>query len=185
MTPPAVVPGDANLDAGRLAAAMLRFQEPLAHLMSVSTPQGIPIIGVDAYVFLPSSRRVLRPDVDAYLAALPGAAFIATTTTRGMLALVLLEELSGERRVSLQKELDNQYTGLLELAPGPDTDRVLLEFDEETNLFSMAGVRRWAQRFGLTVGWSIEPCPEPDRAEWRLNLLGGDGRRRSKGFGRA
>jgi hypothetical protein len=180
---PNAAAGDANLEAGRLAAAMLRFQEPLAHLMSASTPHGMPIIGVDAYAFLPSSRRVLRQDVAAWLAALPSAAFIATTTTRGILALVLLDELSGERRASLQKELDNQHTGLLELAEGPDTDRVLLEFDEETSLYSLPGVRRWAERFCLTVGWSIEPCPEPDRAEWRLNLLGGDGRRRSKGFG--
>lgn len=185
MTSQSVSPGDANLDAGRLAAAMLRFQEPLAHLMSASARPGTPIVGVDAYVFLPSSRRVQRADVPAYLAGLQGAAFIATTTTRGMLALVLLDELGAERRASLQKELDNQYAGVVDLARGRDTDRVLLEFDEEASLFSLAGVRRWAQRFVITVGWSIEPCPEPERAEWRVNLLGGDGRRRSKGFGRS
>jgi len=183
VTDHALAPDDENMGAARLAAAMLRFQEPLAHPMSASTPEGTPIIGIDAYVFMPSSRRVLRRDVVAYLAGLPGAAFIAATTTRGMFTLLLLHELSGERRTSLQKELDNQHAGLLALAPGPGTDRVLLEFDDETHLFSMAAVRRWAERFGLTTGWNIEPCPEPGRAEWRLNLIGGDGRRYSKGLG--
>ena len=184
MTASALTPDNENLEAARLAAALLRFQEPLAHPMSASTPEGHPVIGVDAYVFMPSSRRILRSDVPTYLAGLASAAFIAATTTRGMFTLLLLHELSGERRTSMQKELDNQHAGLLGLAPGPDTDRVLLEFDEESHLFSMAAVRLWAQRFALTVGWNIEPCPEPDRAEWRLYLIGGDGHRYSREVGR-
>ena len=125
-------------EAAALAAAILRFQEPLAHLSSTSTPAGMPVVGVDAYVFMPSDRRVPRAGIEDYLAA----------------------------------------------APGADADRVLLEFDAETHLFSLAGVRRWSERYLLTAGWNIQPCPEPARAEWRLNLFGGDGRRYSRGAGK-
>ena len=126
-------------EAAALAAAILRFQEPLAHLSSTSTPAGMPVVGVDAYVFMPSDRRVPRAGIEDYLAA----------------------------------------------APGADADRVLLEFDAETHLFSLAGVRRWSERYLLTAGWNIQPCPEPARAEWRLNLFGGDGRRYSRGAGKS
>lgn len=181
MAAPPLARDDERLGPAQVAAAMLRFQEPLAHQMSVATPDGVPILGIDAYVFLPSSRRVLRGDVAAYLAGLPGAALIAATTMRGMFVLQLLDELSGDRRTSMQKHLANQHAGLLEAAPGLETDRVVLEFDEETQLFSMAAVRQWAQRFGLlTVGWNIEPCEHRTLAEWRLNLIGGDGHRYSK-----
>ena len=172
-------------EAAALAAAILRFQEPLAHLPSTSTPAGMPVVGVDAYVFLPSVRRVPRAGIEDYLAALPGPALLAATTARGVVALVLLDELAGERRASLEHEIENQRDGLLAAAPGADADRVLLEFDAETHLFSLAGVRRWSERYLLTAGWNIQPCPEPARAEWRLNLFGGDGRRYSRGAGKS
>ncbi len=184
MTAAVFAEDDANAEAANLTAAILRFQEPLAHLRSAHTPDGLPVIGIDAYVFHPSPRRVLRGEVATYLAGLPSPAFIAATTLRGVFTLILLNELSGDRRTSMQKELANQQAGLLEVAPGPDTDRVLLEFDDETHVFSMAAVRRWTQRYGLTVGWNIGPWLEADRAEWRLNLFGGDGHRFSKGIGR-
>ena len=56
--PPSTAMDDENAQAATLAAAVLRFQEPLAHLPSTSTPAGMPVVGVDAYVFLPSVRRV-------------------------------------------------------------------------------------------------------------------------------
>jgi hypothetical protein len=179
----APAPEDLVLEAAEIAAAMLRFQEPLAHLMSTSTPEGQPVVGVDSYAFYPSPRRVMRDQVATHLAALPSPAFLAPTTARGMVTVILLEELTGERRAVLQRELDNQITGVSELAPGSDTDRVLLEFDDESHLFSLAAVRLWARRYGILVGWNIGPCNEPARAEWRMNLIGGDGKRYSKGLG--
>jgi hypothetical protein len=92
---------------------------------------------------------------------------------RGVYSVLLLDELAGDRRASMQRELDNQREGLALLATGPGTDRVLLEFDAEVHLFPLAAVRRWAERYLLTVGWNIQLCPEPARAEWRLNLFGG------------
>ncbi len=164
MVPPAVTTDDENFQAATLAAAILRFQEPLAHLSTAFTPAGVPVIGVDAYRFPPSPGSVLRDDVPAFLAGLPSPAAIAATTMRGVYTLVLLDELSGARRTRMQHELDNQHTGLVEAAPGPDTHRVLLEFDAEVHWFPLAALRRWTERYGLTVGWNIEPCPEPARA---------------------
>ncbi len=118
----------------------------------------------------------------AYLAALPCPAMLAPTTVRGVVCLVLFEELNGERRAVMQHELDNQCAVLAEYVPGSDGDRVLLEFDEESHLFSLGAVRLWAQRFGVLVGWNVGRCSEPTRAEWQINLLGGDGHRHSNRF---
>lgn len=82
----------------------------------------------------------------------------------------------------MQHELDNQSAAMRHYAAAADTDRVLLEFDEETHLFPLSAVRLWAQRYGVLVGWNMSRCNEPTRAEWRFNLLGGDGHRHSKGF---
>lgn len=172
---------DRSLEAAGIAAAMLRFQEPLAHLMSAHTPEGMPKVGVDSYTFVPGPQTVMRSQVAAYLAGLPSPAVLAPTTARGIIALILLHELAGERRTAMQHELGNQSGILSSSAPGTDTDRVLLEFDDESHVFSLAAVRLLAQRYGILVGWNVGPCNEPDQAEWRMNLFGGDGQRYSKG----
>jgi len=182
MTAPALAHDDLPLQAAQLAAAMLRFQEPLAHLNSADTPKGLPVVGVDAYAFVPSPRMVARDQVAVYLAALPSPAMLAPTTIRGIVSLILLQELSGERRAAMQHELDNQCAAMRHYAAAADTDRVLLEFDEETHLFPLGAVRLWVQRYGVLVGWNMSRCNEPTRAEWRFNLLGGDGHRHSKGL---
>lgn len=170
-------------EAAEIAAAVLRFHEPLAHLSSSGTPEGRPVVGVDACVFLPSSAPIRKDRVPDYLAGLPCPAFLVPTTLRGFISLILLDDLTGERRAAMQHELDNQTTGLTESAPGADSDRVLLEFDDEANVFSLGSVRRWAGQYPIFVGWNVAPCADPSRAEWQLNLFGGDGRRYSRGVG--
>ena len=181
MTPPTA--SDTQLEAAAIAVAMLRFMEPLAHPMSSSTPEGQPVVGRDAYVFLPSPRQVPRAQLPAYLAALPCPAFLAPTTARGFVFLSLLDELSPDRRSAMEHDLRNQTVGLAESVTGSDSDRVLLEFDDEVHLFSLAALRLWVQRFGIFLGWNIWRCQDPIRAEWRMNLYGGDGRRYSRGVG--
>ena len=178
-------PQDVRLEAAEIAATILRFQEPLAHLSSSSTPEGLPRVGVDAYKFMPSSRLILRHEVPSYLAALPCPAFLAPTTVRGCISVMLLDELAGERRRVMEHDLANQSTGLTESAPGPDSDRVLLEFDDEARVFSLAALRLWAGLYPIFVGWNVVRCSNPNRAEWQLNLFGGDGHRYSKGVGRS
>ena len=115
----------------------------------------MPVIGVDSCNFTFSASSIPREQVATFLATLAGPVFLAPTTTRGVVSLVLLEELIGERRAAMQRQLDNQISGLSESAPGADTDRVLLEFDEESHLFSLGGVRLWAERYGIFLGWNI------------------------------
>lgn len=178
---------DASFDlaAARLAAAMLRFQEPLASLMKHSTPAGQPELGVDCYAFMPYPKRVLREDLPAFLASLPSAVMLAPTIIRGIVSISLLEELSPDRRTSMQHDLDNQQSIFGDVVPmdASDGDRVLLEFDDESHQFSLGAVRLWAGRYGILVGWNLAPCEDRDRADWRINLIGGDGKRRSKGGG--
>lgn len=171
------------LDAARLAAAMLRFQEPLAPLMEGTTPAGHPVVGVDAYSFVPFPKRVLREDVPEFLAALPCPAMLAPTISRGIVSVTLLDELSSERRAAMQHELDNQLGFFRDdrFATASDTDRVLLEFDDESLEFPFGAVRLWAGRYGILVGWNLGPCEDHVRAEWRIKLIAGDGNRYSKG----
>jgi len=110
--------------------------------------------------------------VAEFLAALPGPAIVAPTTTRGMIALMLVSELSDQRRASAQHSLNNQVASLPGADEAPDEAQVLLEFDDETRLFRMAAVRAWAERFGILVGWNVGANVGDDGAAWRFNLFG-------------
>jgi hypothetical protein len=177
MTAPAFDRDDLLLEAATLAATILRFEERAAHQPGSHTPAGVPVIGQDAYVFPPSSRRVPRDQIPEFLASLPCPAFLAPTTMRGTVTLTLLQELSGERRASIQHNLDNQIAILQDMAPGPDTDRVLLTFDDQAHLFTLGAVRLWASRFGILVGWNLTPNADIVRAEWHMHLFSGSGHR--------
>lgn len=183
MASPAPAYDARGLEAGQIVATVLRFQEPLARPMSKHTSEGMPVVGVDSYVFLPSPRPVRRSQLAAHLASLPCPALLAPTTARGVVGLILLDELSGERRAAMQHELGNQSALLAEWAPGSDTDRVLIEFDDESHQFSLAAVRLFARHYGILVGWNVGACGDAGGAEWRMNLFGGDGERCSRGVG--
>lgn len=185
MVSPAFAHDDPAFQAAELAAAILRFQEPLAHLATFRSDKRSPIIGVDAYAFAPSPRLIPRDQVSGYLAALPSPAVLAPTTIRGVIALTMLHELSGERRAAMQHQLDNQMAALETCAHASADDRVLLEFDDESLVLTLGAVRVWAQRYGVLVGWNLTSSDDPARAKWRLNLVGGDGQRYSRGYGRS
>ena len=58
MTAVAANTDDVRVEAARLAAALIRFAQVAAHRLKASTPPGSLQVGTDAYVFMPSSRRV-------------------------------------------------------------------------------------------------------------------------------
>jgi len=180
MTAPALDHDELLLEAATLAATILSYEERAAHQLGSYTPAGLPVIGQDAYVFPPSSRRVPRDQIPEFLAALPCPALLAPTTVRGTVTLTLLQELSGDRRASVQHNLDNQVAGLRDMALGPDSDRVLVAFDDQVHLFTLGAVRLWASRFGILVGWNITPSTDTGRAEWQMNLFSGSGHRTAR-----
>src|SRR5438093_12144053 len=96
MSAPLLQPDDALRDAAALAFAVIRFAEGAAHPMR-GTPPGMPRVGDEVYVFSPSLRRVPREDVPKFLAGLAAPAMLYPTTVRGIIALQLLNELSGDR----------------------------------------------------------------------------------------
>jgi hypothetical protein len=167
------------MEAASLAFAMVRFEEVSAHWARHSSPPGVPRLGVDTYSFLPSSRRVPRDGVAAFLAGLSSPAILTPSTMRGVVALILVDELSGDRAVATQKEFSNQMLGLEEMVQriGLDADAsVLLDFENEVNVFSLKAVRVWAERFAVHVGWSVETLKDDPRASARIILYGSDGR---------
>lgn len=177
MTAPVFDGDDLLLEAATLAATVLRYEERAAHQRGSHPPDGMPVIGEDAYLFPPSSRRVPRDQIPEFLAALPCPALLGPTTMRGTVTLTLLRELSGDRRASILHDLDNQVAGLRAMAPGADSDRVLVAFDDQAHLFTLGAVRLWASRFGILVGWNITPSTDPERAEWQMNLFSSSGHR--------
>ena len=180
MTPIAVITDDVRREAARLAAALLRFEEVATHPTLGNTPPGVLEVGRDAYIFIPFLHRIPREEIETFLVSLPSPALLAPTNSRGMIAVMLLHELSGERRAGFQHELENAAAALDDLASQlglSATSRILLEFDEESHVFSFAAVREWTQQFPVRVGWSMGKLDGEDRAEGRLMLRRSDGRR--------
>jgi hypothetical protein len=178
MTAIATNADDVRLGAARIAFALIRFEEVAAHPMGGSTPPGSLRVGAEAYLFLPSWRKIPRDDVETFLVSLPSPALLAPTTSRGVIALLLLHELSGDRRRWAEKTLSNFAAGLAEVGPTlglSPTSRILVEFEEESHVFSFAAVREWTQHFPVQVGWSIAPLERDDRADARMMLRRSDG----------
>lgn len=171
---------DLRLEAARIAFALLRFEGVAAHPIRGSLPPGTLRVGTEAYVFLPSWSVVPRDEVERFLVGLPSPALLAPTTMRGTIALTLLQELSGDRRRGAEKTLSNFAVGLeetaSELALTP-ASRILLEFDEESHVFSFASVREWSQEFAVQVGWTISRLEDDDRTDACMMLMRSDGKR--------
>jgi hypothetical protein len=172
-------PGDALLQAASLAFALIRFEAGAAHPDRRETIPGMLRIGEEACLFIPSRRPVPHAEVPAFLAGLPSPALLSPTTTRGIVALTLLGELSGERAASAGKIFTNQRAGLERMVGElglADDARVLLEFDDETHLVSIAAMRVWSERFAVQVMWSLGTLDPDGRADMRLHLRRSDGK---------
>lgn len=178
----AIVPESSELrrEAAKIAFALIRFSEAVASQAPFHTQPGLPVVGVDAYNFTPSWRSVRREDVEDFLAALPSPALLSPTLTRGVVALTLLHELSGDRRRWAEKTFSNFAEGFDEMSAQlklSAESRILLEFDAESHVLSFAGTRLWTQLFAVQVGWNVAPLRGDARAEAQLTLVRSDGTR--------
>jgi hypothetical protein len=103
---------------------------------------------------------------------------LVPSTTRGVVALLLLDELSGERAAAARHNLANQRAGLDHLTNRlrlTEESRFLLEFGDEEAIISLAVLRIWCERFAVDVGWNIVSLDGDPRASARLNLFRSDG----------
>jgi hypothetical protein len=170
---------ETRAEAARLAFALIRFLGAAAYPPLGVTPPGVLKVGTEAYIFGPSWRRVPRQEVEAFLLALPSPALINHTLTQGVLALTLIHELTGDRRRWAEKTLSNGVGCLDENASQLSlsaTARILVEFDDESHVFSLAAVRHWAQQLAVDVGCNIALLENDQRADACLMLLRPDGR---------
>ena len=178
MSAPAVPPDDLRTEAARIAFALIRFEEAMGHPLRADAPPGRPVVGVDAYIFVPSWIPVPRHEVVPFLVGLPSPALLSPTTTRGMVALILLNELSGDRRRWGEKTLSNFTACFDETAQrlGLSNDsRILLTLGGEEEILSFGGVRLWTQQFGVQVGWNLQPLTNHPGAQARLAVRRSDG----------
>jgi hypothetical protein len=155
------------------------MEEPMASLLSTCKRSDDPVLGEDAYSFTPSWQLTPRAEIVPFLVSLPSPALLAPTTTRGVVALTLLHELSGDRRRWGERVLSNFSAGLdhfiRQLGLTNDTD-VLLEFEQESEIYSLAAVRIWTQQFAvLQIGWTLSPLRGDARAQAQLVVCRSDG----------
>ena len=164
--------------AAELAFALLRFEQGAAHPSRFARPSDRGEVGVDAFVFIPSWREVARDAVVPFLTSLPSPAALVPSTMRGHVALLLLDELAGDRRRWMQKTIDNFGAGLDHAAGQLALDEaspIVLEFDDEVHVFPLAVLRLCMQRFPVQVAWSVGSLEHDRRATARLMLMRSDG----------
>jgi hypothetical protein len=164
--------------AAELAFEILLFEQGAAHEDRSYLPKGMARLGEDAFAFLPSARRIAPADVPAFLAGLSSPAMLATTTTRGVYALLLLDEMAGSRRTGFERGLANQEEVVEQLAKQlelSDGSLVSIEFADRRRVLTLAVVREWARRFVTTVGWALAEPIEGDEADARIVMIRSDG----------
>jgi hypothetical protein len=178
MTTPGNAAGDALSQAAALAFAMVRFEDRAAHPPRWSLPAGVLREGEECYVFSPSGRRVPIAEVPAFLAGLSSPAMLSPTTTRGIVALALLDELTGDRRAHAQHAFDNQRSAVDSMAARLGLGaaaKVLLQFDDEERIIPLSALQTWSGRFAVQVGWSVRDYVDDERADARMMLRRSDG----------
>lgn len=172
-------PGTLRAEAARLAFTLLRFASAAGHPFPGSERPGVLKVGTEAWVFGPSWHRVPSDEVETFLAGLPSRALLNPTLMRGEITLILLDELTGERLRWGEKTLGNLVEcleGLVAQLGLPHDARVLVEFDDESQVFSLAAVREWAGTLAVNVGWNLAPLADEQRAEACLMLIRADDR---------
>jgi len=181
LTALALAPDDLRTEAARIAFALLTLEEPMARALGNAVPPGSLAIGDDVYLFSPSWRPVPRDQVVSFLVGLPSPALLSPTTTRGVIALTLLHELSGDRRRWAEKSLSNFTEGF-----DAHVDRLGLTRESRIGLaagegapletFSLDGIRLWTSQFGVQIGYSLRRAPEDPPGDVRMAVRRSDGR---------
>lgn len=163
--------------AAALAFALLRFEAGAAHNPWAGAPPDA-VVGRDDFTFLPILRRIPSADVVPYLASLPSPAMLVSASPRGTVALLLLSELTGERRHWAESLFAEHGRALrdaadrLELTP---ESAIVFEFDDEAHVFSFATLRLYCERFIVHVAFNLDPMLNDDpRAKVRLVALRSD-----------
>lgn len=179
MTAAADVVHAVRTDAARIAYALLRMEEPMASPIGSCKRADALVLGEDAYSFTPSWELIPRADVVPFLVSLPCPALLAPTTTRGVIALTLLDELRGDRRLWAEKVLSNFSAGLDDFVRRlalTDDSHVRLDCGPERDVYSLAAVRTWTQQFGiLQIAWTVSALQGDARAQAQLVVRRSDG----------
>jgi hypothetical protein len=171
--------------AASLAFALLRFEAGAAHNPYAGAPPD-EVVGRDGFTFLPVPRRIPSADVVPYLASLPSPAMLVSSSPRGTVALLLLSELTGDRRNWAESLFAEHGRALREAAERfgltPES-AIVFEFDDESHVFSFATLRLYCERFIVHVAFNLDPIlnDEP-RAKVRVVALRSD---RAHSFGAA
>ncbi len=164
--------------AAEIAFAMLRFESACAHPFRGAVAPGRPRLGIESWQFVPSWNEVLTDRVVPFLVGLSSPALLTPSTTRGLVALTLLDELRDERAAWATHTFENQRTGcdgiLAELKLA-ETAQIVLQCDETELRFSVPALRMYGARFAVQVGWMLRAETSDPFAQARMMLYRSDG----------
>lgn len=175
----AAAPDRERGEAARLASLLLRFANAVGHPAPGHKPPDALKVGSEAFIFGPSWTPIPIAAIESFLFALPCPVLLSSTLTRGVVTLTLVEDLTGDRRRWAEKTLSNgaacldsltTQLGLAETAP------VLVEFEDESHVFSVATIRYWAQHLPVEIGWNLGRLEGEPRAEACMLLIRADGK---------
>ena len=173
-------PDDALVQAAALAFAMVRFEEGAAHPPPWFTPPGQLKLGNEGWIFTPGRRPVPRDEVPRVLATLGSPALLFPTTVRGIVALMLVHELSGGRQRWAEQLLRSQMASVDEAIRRldlPDQAPVVLQFSDEELVLPVAALRVWGRQFVVNMRWNLLRGDHESQAGARLVLYRCDGAR--------
>jgi hypothetical protein len=176
-----VQPSDAEYttSAAQITAAMLRFDIERLPPNKLTLPHDNPgRLGEVAFFFLPRHELVSDADLVHHLAALPKPVIIGALAQKGLIATWWPTSFDARALAVWEHTLANQQravaSGLTERRLADD-DLILLQTTVETLLFPPAALRRWADMYGVHIGWTLTDNAGDAQAQARLHLIRGDG----------
>ncbi len=164
--------------AAELAFVLLRFESSSAHPFRGAVAPGRPRLGIESWQFVPSWNEVLNDRVVPFLVGLSSPALVTPSTTRGLVALTLLDELQDERAAWGAHTFENQRTGCDEIVAQlklPETAQIVLQCDDLELRFGVPVLRAYCARFAVQVGWMLRAETSDPHAQARMMLYRSDG----------
>ena len=165
--------------AAQITAAMLRFDIERLPPNKIALPYDNPgRLGEGAFFFVPRHELVFDSDLVHHLNGLPKPVIVGALAQKGLIATWWPAAFDSRATTVWEHTLANQQravaSGLADRRLSDD-DLILLKTTVETLRFPAAALRRWADLYGVHIGWTLIDNAGDLQAQARLHLIRGDG----------
>jgi hypothetical protein len=167
-----------DVAAARLAWVMVRFSQAGLPPAVTKVPELGGVLGEVAVKLFPRGTVVPLEGASAMLLELPKPVVLTALSARGLIGVWHPAHVAREDREALETLRRHSHKSLAAfchkfgLTAG---SRLLLEAENNANIFPVRVFRRYIRDYHVTVGWLLHPTPDDQRAAARLQLLRADG----------